>query len=487
MPSSDSKHAEEPAVAEARDAVRALFPDQIITSSSPGYAVAQKSFWNAVQREKEPGCFFQPTSAEQVAKALVEVVRAQCPFAIKGGGHSSNAEGCSVQGGFQFDLCKLDHVTIAEDRKTVRVGPGMRWGDLFTFLERHGLTTVGGRDANVGVPGFIFGGGLSYHSTQYGWGIDNLVSADIVTANGDLLTVDRTSHSDLHRALRGGGAHNFGIVTSLTLKVFPYQGMWGGYHAVTEEHFDSLFKAYDNYTKNLVQEGTAHMIVDFYRQDGIMTAVHFMGYPKPINNPPIYDEIRRIPSVANTLRLASYRDLAEEMRVVTFTGDRRNAYWTFSMEYDIDLLKSVYSLWAQRTEPYAERFHFAFDVNHITPMMRNKSAREGIPNMYALEGADEPLTNILLTCTWEHKADDAQVRTILAELGAALEGVAAASGKSRTFKYMNYAHQQQDVIGGFGKTNKAFLKEVAAEYDPDGVFQKLQRSGFKLDRPAPKI
>lgn len=89
---------------------------------------------------------------------MLEVVKRNCPFAIKGGGHSSNPDGCSVNAGFQFDLANLNHVEIAEDRSSVRVGPGVRWGDLFKILEPHGVIAAGGRDYGVGVPGFIFGG-----------------------------------------------------------------------------------------------------------------------------------------------------------------------------------------------------------------------------------------------------------------------------------------------------------------------------------------
>jgi len=141
-----------------RDAVAALYPSQLVDASSPQFAKAQESFWNALQRENAPACFFQPTNAKEVSKALVEVIRANAPFAIKGGGHSSNIEGSSIHNGFQFDLCKLNHVRIAEDRQTVDVGPGQRWGAFYEELEKEGLIAVGGRDAGVGVPGFIFGG-----------------------------------------------------------------------------------------------------------------------------------------------------------------------------------------------------------------------------------------------------------------------------------------------------------------------------------------
>ncbi|KAL4766866.1 hypothetical protein BDW60DRAFT_212518 [Aspergillus nidulans var. acristatus] len=465
-----------------RDAIAVLYPALVFDHSSPEFAVAQNSFWNQVQRRKAPGCFFQPTDAHRVARAIIEVVKQDCPFAIKGGGHSSNPAGCSVNGGFQFDLAKLNHVEIAEDRSTVRVGPGVRWGELFKILEPHGVIAAGGRDYGVGVPGFIFGGGLSYLSVQEGWGIDHLLSVDIVLADGRLITVEN-SHPDLNRALHGGGAHNFGIVTDLTLKLHPYKGMWGGYYAVQEEHFDAVFTAYDNYTRKLPSDGKAHMIVDFFRKDGMMIAVHFMGYPEPLNDPPIYDEIRRIPSVGNTLRLAEYSNLAEEMQQVTDCRGMRNAYWTVCMGYNIHLLRAAYANWARITQPYVGRLRFAFDVNHITPAMRNQAARKGSGNLYGLEGPDEPLTIILLTSTWTDEGDDEEVVSVLTRLGAMIEALAQEHGKYQSFKYMNYAHQQQDVIASFGEKNKAFLKEVAAKYDPNGVFQRLQVGGFKLDGP----
>ncbi|KAE8156552.1 hypothetical protein BDV40DRAFT_305962 [Aspergillus tamarii] len=471
------------ALSALRDAVAELCPTQVIDPSSSAFKGAQNSFWNQVQRQKTPECFFQPAEAHQVAKAMLEVVKRDCPFAIKGGGHSSNPDGCTVNAGFQFDLANLNHIEIAEDKLSVRVGPGVRWGDLFKVLEPQGVIAVGGRDYGVGVPGFIFGGGISYLSAQEGWGIDHLLAVDIVLANGQQITVDKNSHPDLNRALHGGGAHNYGIVTNLTLKLHPYQGMWGGYYAVQEDHFDAVFTAYDNYTRSLPANGKAHMIVDFFRRDGVMIAVHFMGYPEPLADPPIYDEICRIPSVGNTLRLADYSNLAAEMQNVTDSRGKRNAYWTVCMAYDLDLLRSAYTAWAQITEPYAKRLRFAFDVNHITPAMRNKGAGEGYGNVYGLEGPNEPLTNILLTSTWTDEADDEEVALVLGKLGAAIEDLSREHGKFQSFRYMNYAHQRQDVIASFGEKNKTFLKEVAAKYDPNGVFQRLQVGGFKLDGP----
>ncbi|KAL2071017.1 hypothetical protein VTL71DRAFT_14043 [Oculimacula yallundae] len=463
-----------------REAVAALYPDQVLTAKSSAYANAQGTFWNTRQKDTAPGCFFQPKTTEQVQAAIVEVVRAKCPFAIKGGGHSSNPKGSSIQDGFQFDLSHIDHIRIAEDKETVEVGPGVHWGQLYLELEKHGIIAVGGRDAIVGVPGFIFGGGISYYANQYGWGIDNLISVDIVLANGELITASAESHLDLFKALRGG-AHNFGIVTNLVLKVHPYDGMWGGYNIAQEEHFDAVFEAYDQYSKDLVSDGKAHMILDFYRRDGVLMVVEFMGYPDPKPDPPIYDKIRQIPSLDNTLRVAHYSDLAQEMTVATDCSNKRNMYWTLAMEYDIKLLRSALEIWIEGTALSTEKFSTAFDVNHITPAMRNKSSRNGLGNLYGLEGANVPLTNILLTGTWENASDDAEINELLKGITHRIEALAKKEGKDCAFKYMNYANAEQDVISSFGQDAKTFMLDVAAKYDPEGIFQKLQPGAWKLD------
>ncbi|CAG9946944.1 unnamed protein product [Clonostachys rosea f. rosea IK726] len=353
-------------VVAACDAVAALFPAQVVRAASSAYIEAQNSYWNASQRQKEPACFFQPTSAEQVSAAIVEVVRADCAFAIKGGGHSSNPDGSSIQDGFQFDLSKLNHIEISETDRTLRVGPGVHWGSLLKILESRGLSAVGGRDAGVGVPGF---------------GIDNLISFDIVLANGDLLTVDRDSHPDLNKTLHGGGAFNFGIVTSLTLKLHSYDGMWGGMNVVDEANFDAVWDAYDKYTSDLIEENKAHLIMDFFQLDGRMVVAKFMGFLAPQPNPAIFQGLCSIPKVHDTLRLDQYSGLAKEMQEVTNCRGERNTYWTLAMRYDIRLLKDCYELWARMTKAYEDRFRFAFDVNHITPAMRNQAAGRGTGNV----------------------------------------------------------------------------------------------------------
>ena len=152
-----------------------LFPDQSLDQSSPEYEKALQTFWNRRQQENRPQGYFKPTRASQVQAAIKEVVKAQSPFAIRGGGHSSNSIGSSSQGGFLFDLSDLNHIEVADDRKSIRLGPGVHWGPLYQVLEPQGLICLGGRDFGVGVPGFIFGGMRSgmffttYRPILMGW------------------------------------------------------------------------------------------------------------------------------------------------------------------------------------------------------------------------------------------------------------------------------------------------------------------------------
>ncbi|KAI3578755.1 hypothetical protein IWW34DRAFT_911797 [Fusarium oxysporum f. sp. albedinis] len=453
---------------EACDAVAKLYPDQVITSSSSAFKDAQLEYWSGPQRNTAPACFFQPTSANQVQTAIKEVTKFQCPFSIKGSGHSSNFGGSSIEGGFQFDLC-------------VKIGPGNRWGPLFSFLEEHDLTVAGGRDSGVGVSGFIFGGGISYLAAQRGWGVDQLISTDLVLANGTLVTVDSTSYPDLHKALKGGGAQNFGIVTSMSLNAFQFGGMWGGIKVTTADNFEHVFNAYDRFAKKVPEDEKAHMFMDFARVNGTLIVAQYMCYAEPVKDPMIFDDFRPIPAVIDTLRLANHSEFAKETEQITDKRGKRNLYWTRTFSFDIELLNSIYGLWVKISDSYADRLTAALDAQLIYPKMLKDSSAG---SLFGLDDSDDVLQLIVLSIIWEDEADDEEAVKIVRELDAEIDILVKVRGKHREFKYMNYGHNEQDIITGYGQKSKAFLKRVASQYDPDGVFQKLRLGGFKIDNNA---
>ena len=146
----------------------------------------------------------------------------QCPFAVKGGGHTAFPGASSIEGGITVSLESMNEITLSSDAKTAAIGPGNRWGAVYTKLAEQNLTVIGGRASDVGL-GLVLGGGVSHHSNIYGFACDNVASFELVTASGVVLTVSSTRFPDLYWALRGGG-NNFGVVTKFTLETVP-QGL----------------------------------------------------------------------------------------------------------------------------------------------------------------------------------------------------------------------------------------------------------------------
>lgn len=122
------------------------------------YEVARLSYWAYEQRQSEPSCIFQPLDAADVALAVVILRQTGTPFAVKSGGHGRTLGESSITGGVLIDLKRLNHVNVASDRKTVDIGPGNTWMEVYSSLEPVGLSVVGGRASSVGVGGFLLGG-----------------------------------------------------------------------------------------------------------------------------------------------------------------------------------------------------------------------------------------------------------------------------------------------------------------------------------------
>jgi FAD/FMN-containing dehydrogenase len=184
---------------------------------------------------------------------------------VKGGGHAAWAGASSIEDGVTVSLENFKEVKVSSDKKTVDIGPGLRWVDVYTAIEKDGLSVAGGRVsqytlfhslyalltngkmAPVGVSGLILGGGISHFASKLGWACDNVASFDLVTASGLAIDVSSTSHSDLYWALRGGG-NNFGIVTNFKLDAFPLGQMWGGMRVYVESSFPDVLDAIHQFT-----------------------------------------------------------------------------------------------------------------------------------------------------------------------------------------------------------------------------------------------
>ncbi|TWF75679.1 FAD/FMN-containing dehydrogenase [Pseudonocardia hierapolitana] len=180
------------------------------------------------QREGFRGAPAVVVDAETVADVRATVLAARrsgLPLTVLSTGHGTVA---APDGGFLLRTSRVAQVLVDPDRRVARLGPGVRWSDVIAAAEPFGLAPLSGDTPSVGVVGYTLGGGLSWLSRKYGFAADSLLKAELVTADGRVVVADRRHHTDLFWAIRGGSG-NFGVVTSLELRLYPVPSVYGGW------------------------------------------------------------------------------------------------------------------------------------------------------------------------------------------------------------------------------------------------------------------
>jgi FAD/FMN-containing dehydrogenase len=204
----------EATVQELRDSLRG----DLLLPGDDGYTEA-KQIWNGAHDAVRPAAVARATGVADVMAALGFARAHDLTVAVRGGGHSV-AGLSTVDGGMLIDLSPMRSVRVDPEARIAYVGPGATWGDVDHETQQFGLATTGGLVSTTGVAGFTLGGGIGWLMRQYGLAADNLVGADVVTADGRLVRASATENPELFWGLRGGGG-NFGIVTSFELALHP--------------------------------------------------------------------------------------------------------------------------------------------------------------------------------------------------------------------------------------------------------------------------
>lgn len=190
---------------------------ELIASDDPRYD-EERAIFNAMI-DRRPKVIAKCETVGDVQEALALGQRDGLDIAVRAGGHS--VAGFSLNdGGIVVDVRHMNAVEVDPDRRTARVGSGTTWGEFDRATQEHGLATTGGRVSTTGVTGLTLGGGSGWLERKHGLTCDNLVSVDLVTADGRQITASETEHPELFWALHGGGG-NFGVVTSLELSLHP--------------------------------------------------------------------------------------------------------------------------------------------------------------------------------------------------------------------------------------------------------------------------
>ena len=199
---------------------------QLYLQADEGYAAA-KRVWNGMFDHKQPAIVVQCASTDDVVNAVNFARDRNLLVSVKGGGHSFPGK-CTSDGGMMIDLSQMHTVDVDADGKTARVDGGALLGHVDVATLQHDLLTTTGTVSHTCVGGFTLGGGMGRTDRMMGLAIDNLLTATVVTASGDLVRASEEENADLLWGLRGGGG-NFGVVTEFVYRVHAFNPtVYGG-------------------------------------------------------------------------------------------------------------------------------------------------------------------------------------------------------------------------------------------------------------------
>jgi FAD/FMN-containing dehydrogenase len=201
-----------------------LFHGKVILPGDSDYDEARQVFYGGF--DKKPAVIVEVADSEDIKQAILLAGEHKLELAVRSGGHSV-AGLCSSEGGIVIDLRMMRALEINEADKTVWAQTGLTAGELTAELDKHNFVLGFGDTGSVGIGGITLGGGVGFLARKFGLAIDNLLAAEIVTADGAVLQVDKHNHPDLFWALRGGGG-NFGVVTKFKYKLHKLSACYGG-------------------------------------------------------------------------------------------------------------------------------------------------------------------------------------------------------------------------------------------------------------------
>jgi FAD/FMN-containing dehydrogenase len=204
--------------------LRASLNGRVITPEDPTYDEARTVFYGGIDRH--PALIVRARDATDVSRVVRLARESNLELAVRSGGHSL-AGHSTTEGGILLDLSEMKNIEIDVEGRTAWAQTGLTAGEYSAAVGAHGLATGFGDTGSVGIGGITLGGGIGYLVRKHGLTIDNLLAAEIVSADGEILRVDAESHPDLFWAIRGGGG-NFGVATRFRFRLHEVDEVVGG-------------------------------------------------------------------------------------------------------------------------------------------------------------------------------------------------------------------------------------------------------------------
>ena len=226
----------------------------VLCEGDEGYESARR-VWNGMI-DRRPRWIVRPRSIADVMQAVRFARESSLPICVRGGGHSVSGKSVA-DGALMVDLSLMKSIQVDPRRQTVVAQAGVKWGEFDTETEKYSLATTGGVISSTGIAGLTLGGGIGWLMGKHGLSCDNLISADLVNAEGRHKTASASENQDLFWAIRGGGG-NFGIVTAFEFQLHTLKSVHGGVLLYPRGNAIDLIRQYRDITLTAPDEFTAY-------------------------------------------------------------------------------------------------------------------------------------------------------------------------------------------------------------------------------------
>ncbi len=322
---------------------------ELLRVGDAAYDEARK-VWNGMI-DKRPGLIARCTGVADVISAVDFARTHQLLVSVRGGGH--NIPGNAVcDGGLMIDLACMRSIRVDPKRRTARAEGGVTWGELDHETQAFGLATTGGSVSDTGIAGLTLGGGLGWLAGKCGLSCDNLLSADVVTADGKLLVASATEHADLFWGLRGGGG-NFGIVTSFEYQLHPVGPLLAGMVLHPFTRAKEALAYYRDFAKAIPDEVNT-MGGLLTSPDGDLMAVIAVCYNGSLDaGERVLRPLREFgPPVADQIRPMAYREVQTQLDAAAVRGRRYYFKSSFMRSISDDAIDALINRFANVPSPH---------------------------------------------------------------------------------------------------------------------------------------
>jgi hypothetical protein len=431
-----------------------------------GYEDARK-VWNGMI-DRRPAIIVRCQGASDVIKAVGFGRKHGLTVSVRGGGH--NVAGNAVNdGGIVIDLSRMKGVRVDPVARTAMVEPGAVWHDFDTEAQVFGLATTGGLISTTGGAGFSLGGGIGWLVRKHGLALDNLISVDLVTADGELVTASADQNSDLFWGVRGGGG-NFGVVTSFEFQLHAVgPTVVGGMVLHKASEAEALLKFYRDYVKDVPDELTT--LVAFLTAPPLpfipkeLVGKHMVAvagcYSGPIDEGmKVLDPLKRFGNpVADLLGPIPYIALQSFLDMTAPFGSRN--YWKTSFLKGLDDgFINTYLDFGERVPSPMTSVH----IHHLGGAMGR--VNEGST---AFSNRDAAFAMNIVSEWQSPDEDEPNIRWTKALFDAVQQFSTGAA-------YLNFLGEegQDRVRAAYGEEKYRKLSELKGKYDPTNFFKMNQ-------------